>query len=173
MILLNANGVYCSHSTTLQGDSQYHAVAETDTESNSSDEFDWDAEDDGNSTYQPTSSKAKRGRRIWQGFMRLARPLRIFLVALLGCGILITPFVVVLLRFRSHGTVFDHVQAWSIWFAVSWAAACMTALVTHLLPQAVVKIVFTFHGKVSYHTSSQTRLAYYCRFPLSSLPRAC
>jgi hypothetical protein len=139
-----------SHSTTLQGDGHYQPVADTDTESNSSDEFDWDAEDDANSTDHSTPKAAKRGRRIWLLFIRLARPLRIFLVALLGCGIFITPFIVVLLRFQSKDTVFQHVRAWSIWFAVSWAAACLTALVTHIIPHVIVKFVLAVRGKVNH-----------------------
>lgn len=71
-------------------------------------------------------------------------------MALLGCGIFITPFIVVLLRFQERDTVFQHVRAWSIWFAVSWAAACTTALLTHLVPHVVVKAVVTVRGKVPY-----------------------
>jgi hypothetical protein len=133
----------------VHGDGHYQTVAaDTDTESNSSDEFDWD-EDDEAASAQPAKT-AKRGRRIWQLFIRLARPLRIFLVALLGCGVLITPFIVVLLRFQSVDVVFQHVRAWSIWFAVSWAAACTTALITHIIPHSVVKIVLAIHGKVGF-----------------------
>ena len=148
-----------SHSTPGQGDIQYHPIAESDTESNSSDEFDWDAEDETSSTYHSTPKAAKRGRRIWLLYKRLARPLRIFLAALLGCGILITPFIVVLVRFQSRDTVFQHVRAWSIWLAISWAATCATALVVHLIPHILVKIVVTVHGKVCIALVDSTSIA--------------
>jgi hypothetical protein len=45
------------------------------TATNSSDEFDWDAADgDEHSIHH--EKKAKRGRRVWLGFMKLARPVR-------------------------------------------------------------------------------------------------
>jgi hypothetical protein len=45
------------------------------TATNSSDEFDWDAADgDEQSIHQ--EKKAKRGRRVWLAFMKLARPVR-------------------------------------------------------------------------------------------------
>ena len=45
------------------------------TATNSSDEFDWDAAD-GDEQSIHHEKKAKRGRRLWLGFMKLARPVR-------------------------------------------------------------------------------------------------
>ena len=135
-----------SHSTTYVDDSHRQMDPDSETESNSSDEFDWEAEE-GNDI-PLTSKKATRGRRLWQLFTRLARPFRIFLAALIGGGILITPFLVVLFKFRSEGAVFEHVRAWSIWLTVSWGAACATTLLIHLLPKITVKIIVATYGKV-------------------------
>jgi hypothetical protein len=60
---------------------------DTDTESNSSDEFDWSGDEDelgdaGDKRVGKT--KARRGRAVWLAFMKLARPLRMFLLMILG-----------------------------------------------------------------------------------------
>jgi hypothetical protein len=87
---------------------------ETDTESNSSDEFDWseDEEESRDADKKAAKTKARRGRALYLAFMKLARPLRITLIQLIGmssfppqtsffadtssgCGILITPLLFV------------------------------------------------------------------------------
>lgn len=51
-------------------------ASDTDsTATNSSDEFDWDAEEDG-ATISRDKAKAKRMRRLWLLIMKLARPVR-------------------------------------------------------------------------------------------------
>lgn len=122
--------------------------SDSDTATNSSDEFDWEAEDDSTSVRgMEAKQKAIRGKKLWSLFMRLARPIRTFLVALIGVGILITPLLVFQLRF--HGNVAQpHVHAWSLWLAITWAAACITYIVVDLIPRFVVFIVTVFHGQV-------------------------
>ena len=65
----------------------------SDTATNSSDEFDWDAEDDPVDAQDlETKRKTRRGRKIYGLFMRLARPVRTALVATLGAGVFISLF---------------------------------------------------------------------------------
>lgn len=70
-----------SQSSTLNNNSNDRHTQEkydegTDsTATNSSDEFDWDAAD-GDEQPIHHEKKAKRGRRVWLGFMKLARPIR-------------------------------------------------------------------------------------------------
>ena len=80
-------------------------------------------------------------------FMRLARPVRTFMVGILGVGVIITPLLVFQLRFHSN-IARPHVHAWCLWLAITWAAACVTYMVVDLIPRFVVFIVTMFHGQV-------------------------
>ncbi|THU99162.1 hypothetical protein K435DRAFT_828267 [Dendrothele bispora CBS 962.96] len=117
----------------------------TDTATNSSDEFDWDEDEEKGD--QPKELKAKRGRAVYLAFMKLARPVRVLLLGILGAGILITPLLVVQLRFKSS-PVRQHVHVWSFWFSVIWAAGCVTYLVVDAIPWMVISIVTLFGGHV-------------------------
>lgn len=120
----------------------------SDTATNTSDEFDWEAEDDGETAKDlENKRKTRRGRKIYGLFMKLARPIRTFLVAILGAGILITPLLVV--QFRFHNSVVrPHVHMWSLWLSISWAAGSVTYLVVDLLPRFIIFVVTLFHGQV-------------------------
>jgi hypothetical protein len=74
------------HSAHSPRPSNVNAGDDTDTESNSSDEFDWseDEDDAEQGDRRLGKTKARRGRALWLAFMKLARPLRIFLVGILG-----------------------------------------------------------------------------------------
>lgn len=80
------------------------------TASDSDDEFDWD-EDDVETTRAREPSRAKRGRAVYLAFMKLARPIRTLIFGILGCAILITPFLVFQLRFKSSKAQ-PHVHVW-------------------------------------------------------------
>ncbi|KAI0272641.1 hypothetical protein BC834DRAFT_840866 [Gloeopeniophorella convolvens] len=116
----------------------------SDTATGTDDEFDWDADED----FAPTPalsevSKAKRVRYLWLLFMKLARPVRTLLVGILGVGIFITPFLVFEFRFKDS-VARPHVHAWSLWFAIIWAASCLTYLVVDLLPRLLIGILVLF-----------------------------
>ncbi|KAH8110837.1 Mechanosensitive ion channel-domain-containing protein [Phellopilus nigrolimitatus] len=131
----------------------------SDTETNSSDEFDWEAEDDGVDTKDlETKRKTRRGRKIYGLFMKLSRPIRTFLVAVLGAGVLITPLLVTHFRFHDSPAR-PHVHAWSLWLSISWAAASATYLVVDLIPRFVVFIVTLFRGQVE-NLKTQLELVY-------------
>lgn len=78
----------------------------SDSTTNLDDEFDWDdAGDAGDpATEEKTddSRTARRGRAAWLLFMQLARPLRVLLIGMLGCGLCVSPFIVTKLRYNDN-----------------------------------------------------------------------
>lgn len=66
-----------SQSPTLGNSNEKYDSDSTAT--NSSDEFDWDAAD-GDEQSIHHAKKAKRGRRLWLAFLKLARPIRYVLL---------------------------------------------------------------------------------------------
>ncbi|PWN88449.1 hypothetical protein FA10DRAFT_268643 [Acaromyces ingoldii] len=115
------------------------------------DDFDWDTDSsaDGNEDVLADGTKrirAKRGRAAYLALMRLARPVRLFIVGILGTAIFLTPFIVVLAAFK-HNPARQEVEAWSIWLGIIWASACGTFLVMDWLPPSVLKIGVAFWGK--------------------------
>ena len=67
--------------------------------------------------------RAKRLRKVYMACMRISRPVRTALIALIGGGILIVPAVVVWTAYsndRSSPVVRDNVKVWSIWLMVLW-----------------------------------------------------
>ncbi|KAG9097041.1 hypothetical protein FRC07_010843, partial [Ceratobasidium sp. 392] len=146
-----------SQSPTLNNNRDSHEKYDSDsTATNSSDEFDWDAAD-GDEQSIHHEKKAKRGRRLWLGFMKLARPLRITIIALLGAGILITPLIVVHFKFRDS-PVRWHVFTWSLWLSITWAAGSVTSLVIDTLPAFILRFVFTVAGKAPEHLKTKLEL---------------
>ncbi len=114
------------------------------TATNSSDEFDWDAEE----KIDPADLvKAKRIRWLWLSFMKLSRFLRVLLVGTIGAGILITPLLVVDLRFREN-PVRLQVHVWSLWLTIVWSAACVTTLVVDAIPHIVLLLMRLCGGQV-------------------------
>ena len=113
----------------------------------SSDEFDWDEEDDAASVHNDHHVvKAKRGRAAYLGFMKLARPLRVALLCILGGGILIAPLLVVHFVFGSNAAK-KHVFAWSIWLTIIWVASCLTYVVVDAFGWVFLGLVSLFGGK--------------------------
>lgn len=137
-----------SHSITLNNSHAPDADTDT-TATNSSDEFDWEAEEDAVSVRDASEAKqkARRGRKLWNLFMRLARPIRTLLVAIIGAGILIAPLLVFQFRFHSSA-VRPHVHAWSLWLSITWAAGAVTYLVVDMIPRMVIFVMVMFHGQV-------------------------
>jgi len=143
-----------SRSVTLNNSDEIvlqHLNQETNSDSgtatNSSDEFDWDGEDDVSTKDAVAAAKIRRGRRMWSLFMKLARPIRTTLVAILGAGVFIAPLLVFEFHFK-NSVVRPHVHAWSLWASISWAAGAVTYLVVDLIPRIIIFIVMLFHGSV-------------------------
>ncbi|KAJ3517249.1 hypothetical protein NMY22_g14005 [Coprinellus aureogranulatus] len=108
-------------------------------------DFDWDRDDE--SQVVKTEIKAKRGRAIWLAFMKLSRPFRVFLIAFLGVAILVTPLIIVNVRFRAS-PVKIHVHVWSLWFTINWATSCGTYIFVDFLPHLVIALTSMFGGSV-------------------------
>ncbi|KAF5388714.1 hypothetical protein D9757_004867 [Collybiopsis confluens] len=117
----------------------------TDTATNSDDEFNWDEEDGSLGSQNKGKTKAKRGRAMYLAFMKLARPIRVFLLGILGTGILITPLLVVQFRFKSS-LVRPHVYVWSFWLSIIWVAACVTYLMVDAIPTIVIGLTLAVSG---------------------------
>ncbi|CAE6428030.1 unnamed protein product [Rhizoctonia solani] len=132
---------------------KYHSDS---TATNSSDEFDWDAAD-GDDQSVHHARKAKRGRRVWLAFMKLARPVRTTIFALIGGGILIAPLLVVHFRFRDSPARW-HVFTWSLWLSITWAAGSVTSLVIDVLPSLILRILFAVVGKPPEHLKTKIEL---------------
>ncbi|KAK2465625.1 hypothetical protein APHAL10511_002169 [Amanita phalloides] len=113
----------------------YGSDSDTATATNSSDEIDWEHSDE--AIVETENLKAKRGRRLWLAFLKLAKPIRILLVGLVGVVILIIPLLVVNLRFR-ESSIKLQLHIWSLWFAISWAAGCGTYFVVDIIPTIVI-----------------------------------
>lgn len=131
---------------------QTHIEEDSDsdtTSTNSSDEFDWDEEEVASQVETPeTGKKARRGRALWLGFMKLARPVRALLVGILGATFFIIPLLVVELRFKDKESVRLQVRVWSLWLSITWAASCATYLVVDAIPRTVIYIIFLLGGQV-------------------------
>ncbi|TFK94118.1 hypothetical protein K466DRAFT_536529 [Polyporus arcularius HHB13444] len=108
----------------------------TDTD----DEFDWDAEDDAKSAHIAASIKARRGHALYRAFLKLPKILRVLLVGGVGAGILITPLLVVQLHFN-QSPVKTQIYVWSLWLAISWAAAVATYVVVDAIPHFILVLL--------------------------------
>lgn len=123
---------------------EYESAGDT-TSTNSSDEFNWDEDEEAARVVQNT--KAKRGRALYLAFMKLARPFRVILIGLLGAGVLISPLLVVQLKFN-QSPVRPQVHVWSLWLSIIWASSCITFLVVDAIPRFVVAVIVLFGGQV-------------------------
>ncbi|KDQ61658.1 hypothetical protein JAAARDRAFT_31123 [Jaapia argillacea MUCL 33604] len=117
------------------------------TVTNSSDEFNWDEDDEHPEAQSPPDEKARRGRAVWLAFMKLARPLRTLVVGILGVGILITPLLVFQWRFK-RSPIEPHIYVWSLWLAIIWAAGCLASFVVDFLPRLIISMVLLFGGQI-------------------------
>lgn len=134
------------HSRDEKG-SDCDVEVESDTSTNTSDEFDWDEEPSGAAQESHQGKHARRGRALWLAFMKLTRLVRTLLVGVVGTAFLITPLLVVELKYQSSG-VRSQVHAWSLWLSIIWAASCATYLVVDLLPDTIVTIILLLGGQV-------------------------
>ncbi|CAE6403951.1 unnamed protein product [Rhizoctonia solani] len=125
------------------------------TATNSSDEFDWDAADADDQSIHHTK-KAKRGRRLWLAFLKLARPVRTTIIALIGGGILIAPLLVVHFQFRDSPARW-HAFTWSLWLSITWAAGSVTSLVIDVLPGLILRLI-AVAGKPPEHLKTKIEL---------------
>lgn len=149
-------------------DCDVHVHAESDTCTNTSDEFDWDEEPSDLEEETRRSKHARRGRALWLACMKLTRPVRTLLVAVIGTAFFITPLLVVELKYKSSG-VRSQVYAWSLWLSIMWAASCVTYLVVDLLPDTIVTIILLLGGQVE-RLKTQVEVCHHLGHPFIVLP---
>lgn len=147
-----SNPSYHDKSSTLP---DFHdeatSLSSSNETSNSSDEFWEDAAKEAGEIKVFDDTRAKRGRWLYLSFMRLYRPFRIFLVAMIVAGLTITPYIVFKVSFP-NSPAFPHVRAWSLWFTVSWACMTIISILVDTLPRLIVYVFLSLSGK------SQNRL---------------
>lgn len=129
-----------------QRDSDYpgkcHSDSEFDsgssTEEGEDENFNW-SEDEAtaNENENVGAIRAKRGRRLWLALMKLSLPIRVLLIGAIGCAILITPLLVVNIRFNGS-PVKQQVHSWSLWLTIIFASSCATFLVVEAIPKIVI-----------------------------------
>ncbi len=126
------------------------------------DDFDWDTSADDGDSDDPEGKnaedkmiigadgkkrlRARRGRAVYLACMRLARPVRIVLFALVGTAIALVPFIVVISAFPADPAR-AQVQVWSIWLAIIYAAACGTWLFVDWIPALLMKLAIAVYGR--------------------------
>ncbi|SAM85568.1 uncharacterized protein UBRO_08136 [Ustilago bromivora] len=121
-----------------------------------SEDFDWDTDSDAQDEDEDAARKskgrskkvtrAKRGRKIYLACISLARPVRIFIAALIGTAVCLIPFIVVTVT-DNQSPARAQVLVWSIWIAIIWAASCGTFLVVDWLPPVALRLVIAVYGK--------------------------
>ncbi|OJT09817.1 hypothetical protein TRAPUB_13687 [Trametes pubescens] len=131
----------------VKPDDDAHSSSDNDTVTESDDDFDWDAEDDAKSQNMVASIKARRGHALYRGFLKLPKLFRVLLVGVIGAGILITPLLVVNLRFNTS-IVKAQVHAWSLWLAISWAAGVAIFIIVDAIPHMVLVLLRLSNYKV-------------------------
>lgn len=119
--------------------------SDTDTAAESLNDFDWFEDDEEKSNSIGHQVTAKRGRRLWLAFMKLSRPVRVVLICVVGVAILVTPLLVVNLRFQGNPAKVQ-VHVWSLWFTIIWAASCGTYLLVDSTAH-IVLIIMTLLGR--------------------------
>lgn len=115
-----------------------------------SDDFDWDTSSEDDDDDRPRKgakiTRARRGRKIYLACLRLARPVRILLIAMIGTAICLTPFIVVTAT-DSSSPARSPIIVWSIWISIIWATTCGTFLVVEWLPPLLLRLVIAVYGK--------------------------
>ncbi|PWN21428.1 hypothetical protein BCV69DRAFT_269107 [Microstroma glucosiphilum] len=123
--------------------------AEDDT-----DDFDWDVSDDDDEekdtdgrTGHRKKIRAKRGRRVYLFCMRLARPVRIFLIGAFLSILALVPLFVVLFAIDRSNSARPHVQTWSIWLSIVCASSAGTFIILDWLPPLLLRLAVAFYGR--------------------------
>jgi hypothetical protein len=111
-------------------------------------DFDWNEEDEENRTRASLPKKPQRGRRLYLLFLRLARPIRILVITILGAVILVTPHLIGFAYLSHYHDTFEQIRAWSVWLAVTYAFGGLTVFSVGMLPYLLLKLSATIRGKV-------------------------
>lgn len=132
---------------TVSREATFDDSSESDTTATESPgEFNWD-EDEDSSGENTEKMQAKRGRRLWLAFMKLARPIRVLLISLLGAAIFVTPLLIARFRFKDNPAKIP-IFVWSLWLTIIWATSCATYLAVDSIPRIVILVIELFGGKI-------------------------
>ncbi|KDN44132.1 hypothetical protein K437DRAFT_268882 [Tilletiaria anomala UBC 951] len=118
------------------------------------DDFDWDTStdeevDEVSKAIGPDGRKrirARRGRKVYLACLRLARPVRIFLFAIIATIIALVPFIVAIAAFP-NAPARAQVQVWSIWVAIIIAASAGTFVFVDWIPALLMRLSVAVYGK--------------------------
>lgn len=149
-----------THPPSRQFSSEVHpATPDTETdfdwnETDSSDEEEREAakharEEEIADKHRHNVKRAKRLRKVYLACMRISRPVRTVLMALVGGGVLFIPALVVFTRYgpsNSSSVVRDNVKVWSLWLTVVWMSACGTSIFVDAIPWLASKISILLVG---------------------------
>lgn len=83
--------------------------------------------------------RARRLRKVYLACMRVSRPVRTVLIAILGGGLLIIPALVIWTSDRgnvsiSNSSVRANIKIWSLWLSIVWMSACGTSIFVDAIP---------------------------------------
>ncbi|KAK0528799.1 hypothetical protein OC842_004441 [Tilletia horrida] len=149
----------------------------TSSTASESDDFDWDDTDSANSEDNdsdvPTSKelaatggigggrkkniRARRGRAIYLLCMRLARPVRIGILGLLGTAIALVPFIVAITAFK-RSPAYGQVVTWSVWVAIIYSTSCATFLLLDAVPTLIMRLAIAVYGRAPEVFKTQVEL---------------
>ncbi|KAG7093888.1 hypothetical protein E1B28_007527 [Marasmius oreades] len=124
-----------------------HDHSDSDSTATNSSDFNWDEDEEDVGRAGTEKAKAKRGRAVYLAFMKLARPVRVFLLGFLGCALCIAPLLIVQFLFKET-TMYPHVFMWSLWISIIWVAGCLTYVLVDGIPRMVISLVVLFGGQV-------------------------
>jgi hypothetical protein len=122
-------------------------VSDSDVDLADSD-FDWNEEDEEDKARASLPKKPRRGRRLYLLFLRLARPIRILVITILGAVTLVAPHLIGFAYLSHHHDTFEQIRAWSVWLAVTYAFGGLTVFSAGMLPYLLLKLSATIRGKV-------------------------
>ncbi|CAO1617739.1 unnamed protein product [Sympodiomycopsis kandeliae] len=117
------------------------------------DDFDWDTSDDDGEddkvvdSHGNTKIRAKRGRKVYLFCMRLARPVRVFLLGAFLTVLCLVPLFVVLFGYDSSNKARPHVESWSIWIAIIFASSAGTFIILDWFPPLILKLAVAVYGR--------------------------
>lgn len=124
----------------------------TASSADETDDFDWDTSDDDDEDRQDADGhvnriRAKRGRKVYLFCMRLARPVRIFVLGFSLTAILLVPLFVFLFGVDRSNAARPHVESWSIWLSIIAASSAGTFVVLDFLPPIILRLAVAIYGR--------------------------
>jgi hypothetical protein len=152
---------YITHGEGAKRTASTPSTPDTETE------FDWDEtdssdeeevqavkhakEEEAADKHRHNVKRAKRLRKVYLACMRVSRPVRTLMFALIGSGILIIPAIVIWTSYngsrgRTSQQLRDNIKVWSLWLTIVWSSGCGTSLLVDAIPFIASKISILLTG---------------------------